>query len=180
MKTIKNTFLALFVAMIVFSCNSGPTLQTYFVDHQETPDFTSADIPTNIVKFDTASLSDRQLNAYNSVERLNFLGFKVSETNKELYNKELDKIKVILEDKRYNDLIEFNDRGKKVVVKYIGDNDAADELIVFGSSADLGFGIVRVLGDDMKPSDMASLVKALDHADVDGEQLQSIADFFKQ
>ncbi|EMQ94766.1 hypothetical protein D778_00406 [Xanthomarina gelatinilytica] len=164
---------------MLVSCNNGESLQTYFVDNQETPDFISADIPTTIVELDQTTLTEDQKEAYNSVKRLNFLGFKLTENNQDAYAQELSKVKSILNDKKYIELMEFNDRAAKVVVKYIGDDDAADEFIVFTSSKDMGFGIVRILGNDMRPEKMATLVNAIQNADIDSSQLEDIAGFFK-
>ncbi|WP_417858536.1 DUF4252 domain-containing protein [Xanthomarina gelatinilytica] len=177
--SIKLTFFSLLACIMLVSCNNGESLQTYFVDNQETPDFISADIPTTIVELDQTTLTEDQKEAYNSVKRLNFLGFKLTENNHDAYAQELSKVKSILNDKKYIELMEFNDRTAKVVVKYIGDDDAADEFIVFTSSKDMGFGIVRILGNDMRPEKMATLVNAIQNADIDSSQLEDIAGFFK-
>ncbi|HCY82510.1 DUF4252 domain-containing protein [Xanthomarina gelatinilytica] len=177
--SIKLTFFSLLACIMLVSCNNGESLQTYFVDNQETPDFISADIPTTIVELDQTTLTEDQKEAYNSVKRLNFLGFKLTENNQDAYAQELSKVKSILNDKKYIELMEFNDRAAKVVVKYIGDDDAADEFIVFTSSKDMGFGIVRILGNDMRPEKMATLVNAIQNADIDSSQLEDIAGFFK-
>ncbi len=177
--SIKNTLFSLLALIVLVSCNNGESLQTYFVDNQESADFLSADLPTSIVKIDEMSLSKEQKEAYKSVKRLNFLGYKATESNKENYSAELSKVKSILKDKKYNDLIEFNDKAAKIIVKYIGDDDSADEFIVFASSKETGFGIVRILGDDMRPEKMATLVDAMQNADFDESQLNGITDFFK-
>ncbi|HLV71104.1 MAG TPA: DUF4252 domain-containing protein, partial [Xanthomarina sp.] len=124
--SIKLTFFSLLACIMLVSCNNGESLQTYFVDNQETPDFISADIPTTIVELDQTTLTEDQKEAYNSVKRLNFLGFKLTENNQDAYAQELSKVKSILNDKKYIELMEFNDRAAKVVVKYIGDDNAAD------------------------------------------------------
>ncbi|PWK17918.1 DUF4252 domain-containing protein [Xanthomarina spongicola] len=177
--SIKKLLFSLLACIVLVSCNNGESLQTYFVDNQEMPDFLSADLPTTIVKIDESTLSKDQIEAYNSVKRLNFLGYKIKENNLEDYTLELSKVKSILNNKKYNDLIEFNDKAAKVVVKYIGDDDTADEFVVFASSKDMGFGIVRILGDNMRPEKMATLVDALQNADFDESQLNGITDFFK-
>ncbi|TYA55985.1 DUF4252 domain-containing protein [Formosa maritima] len=177
--SIKKLLFSLLACIVLVSCNNGESLQTYFVDNQETPDFISADVPTTIVKIDETTLSEDQKEAYNSVKRLNFLGYKIKENNLEDYTLELSKVKSILNNKKYNDLIEFNDKAAKIIVKYIGDDDTADEFVVFASSNDLGFGIVRILGNDMRPEKMVSLVDALQNADFDESQLNGITDFFK-
>jgi Tfp pilus assembly protein PilP len=177
--SIKKTLFSLLAVIMLVSCNNGESLQTYFVDNQETPDFISADVPTTIVKIDETTLSEDQKEAYNSVKRLNFLGYKIKENNLEDYTLELSKVKSILNNKKYIDLIEFNDKAAKIIVKYIGDNDAAEEFVVFASSNDMGFGIVRILGNDMRPEKMVTLVDAMQNVDFDESQLSGITDFFK-
>lgn len=161
------------------SCENKTTLQGYFVDHQEAKNFMSQDLPIAMLKLDESKLTNEQRDAYKSVNRLNFLGFKVDETNAEAYNTELTKVKTILSDKKYNELMEFSDKGNRIVVKYIGNNAKADELVVLGSSKTLGFGIVRILGDNMSPDKMANLVSALQYAQMDQGKLQEMMGFFK-
>ena len=164
---------------MLVGCNNGESLQTYFVDNQETPDFISADIPTTIVELDETTLSEDQKEAYKSVKRLNFLGFKLTDSNQDVYNQELAKVKSILSNKKYIELLEFNDKAAKVVVKYIGDDDAAEEFIVFTSSKDMGFGVVRILGNNMRPEKMATLVDAVQKANIDSSQFEDVIGFFK-
>ncbi|WP_250434492.1 DUF4252 domain-containing protein [Hanstruepera flava] len=180
MKTsIKTIFYGLLASILLVSCNNGPTLQTYFVDNQEAPNFISADLPTSVVKLDEASLSEDQKEAYSSLKKLNFLGYKMSETNSDTYKAELEKVKLILQDKKYIELMEFRDQAMKFEIKYIGDDDSADEVVIFANSPDMGFGIIRVLGDDMRPEKIATLTNAVQSADFDKSQLDGITDFFK-
>lgn len=180
MKTsIKTKLFGLLALIVLVSCNNGPSLQTYFVDNQESADFITADIPTSVVSLDETTLSEKQKVAYNSVKRLNFLGYKKNETNAAEYDLELAKVKAILKSEKYIDLMEFSDKAMKFDIKYIGDDDSADEVVIFANSPEMGFGIVRVLGDDMRPENMATLVDALQKADFDESQLNGITDFFK-
>ena len=176
---LKHSILLLILALILVGCNNGPSLQRYFVDKQETENFITQDIPISMLKIDESKLSIEQKEAYNSVNRLNFLGFKPNETNTDILKAEIAKVKTILSDDRYNDLIEFSDKGIRIVVKYIGNDEDAEEVIVFGSSKELGFGIVRVLGNDMSPDKMATLVSVLQNANVDESQLKDVMSFFK-
>jgi hypothetical protein len=164
---------------VTVSCNDKASLQRYFVDNQEAKDFLTQDIPISVLKIDESNFTKEQKEAYNSVSRLNFLGYKANETNAETLNVEIAKVKAILSDDRYIDLMEFSDKGNKIVVKYIGNDEEADEVIVFGSSKEYGFGIARVLGNDMSPDKMATLVSVLQGANVDEGQLQDIMSFFK-
>lgn len=177
--TLNIILLSLFTMFVTVSCNDKASLQRYFVDNQEAKDFLTQDIPISVLKIDESNFTKEQKEAYNSVSRLNFLGYKANETNAETLNVEIAKVKAILSDDRYIDLMEFSDKGNKIVVKYIGNDEEADEVIVFGSSKEYGFGIARVLGNDMSPDKMATLVSVLQGANVDEGQLQDIMSFFK-
>ncbi|WOD44263.1 DUF4252 domain-containing protein [Hwangdonia lutea] len=178
-RTIKHIVLVFSLAIAFVSCNDGKSLQTYFVDNQESSNFMTQDIPISMVKIDESKFTEEQKEAYNSVKRLNFLGYKTEGTDVEVYKAELAKVKAILSDKKYNDLMEFSDKGNKIIVKYIGTEDEADEVVIFGSAKELGFGIVRVLGNDMNPDKMVTLVSAMQNANVDENQVQDIMNFFK-
>ncbi|MEP1489645.1 MAG: DUF4252 domain-containing protein [Algibacter sp.] len=178
-RTIKYIVCALLVSFTIVNCSSKPSLQRYFVDNQETKNFISQDLPLSMLNMDESKLDDTQREAFKSVKRLNFLGYKLDETNAETYNTELAKVKTILKDDQYNELIEFSDKGNKVLVKYLGNEEEADEVILLGSSKELGFAVVRILGDDMRPDKMYALVEAMQHTDFDKSQFEGIADFFK-
>ncbi|CAH8290129.1 uncharacterized protein DUF4252 [Mariniflexile fucanivorans] len=178
-RTINHMLLIFVATLMCVSCNDGASLQRYFVDHQESKNFITQDVPISMLKIDESKLTVEQKEAYHSVKRLNFLGYKANETNAQTLKVELAKVKAILKDEKYKELIEFSDRGNKVVVKYMGDDEDADEVVVFGSSKDMGFGIVRVLGDAMSPDKMVALVSVLQNANVDKDQVQDIMNFFK-
>ncbi|MBC3757697.1 DUF4252 domain-containing protein [Hyunsoonleella sp. SJ7] len=172
-------FAILLLCAVMFNCKSEPSLQRYFVDNQETTDFISQDIPISMLELDETKLTEEQKEAYKSVRRLNFIGFKADEKNQDTYSTKLEEVKDILRQEQYQDLMEFQDRGNKFVIKYVGDDDEADEVIVLGSSKEVGFGVVRLLGDDMKPEKMYALVEAMRHSGMDASQFKEMTDFFK-
>lgn len=178
MKSIKNPLIILFLGLLLVGCSSGASLQTYFVDKQETKNFISQDIPLSMVKVDQSKFNEEQKEAYNSVSRLNFLGYKIDEKNLDGYNTEVKTVKAILDQPKYKELMEFNDKGTKVVVKYIGSDEDADEVVLFGSSKTMGFAVVRLLGNDMSPDKMMTLMQAMQTSDMDGSQINEIMNFF--
>ncbi|MDA9343756.1 DUF4252 domain-containing protein [Algibacter sp.] len=178
-RAIKYLAYALLTAVIFISCGDNVSLQRYYVDNQESKNFISQDIPLSLMQIDKSNFTEAQEEAYNSVNKLNFLGYKVNETDTETYLAELAKVKTILSYSKYNDLMEFSDKGNKIYVKYIGTDEEADEVIVFGSAKDMGFGIVRILGDDMNPDKMVTLISALQNANIEEGQIENIMNFFK-
>lgn len=174
--------IAYMVILVVtlFSCNQNPSLQTYYVDNQEKPNFLSVDIPANFLNLDMSSLTAEQKEAYESIEKLNMLAYRLNANNEAEYNTELQKVKTILEDPKYEELMRGgNAVDGKFVIKILGEEDDIEEFILFGSSNDKGFAIVRVLGDEMNPMKIMNLVSALDKANIDDGQAQEFMNFFK-
>lgn len=178
-RTIKYFVYSICTAILLISCGNGESLQAYYVDHQETKGFISQDFPLSMIEVDKSGFTEKQKEAYTSVDKLNFIGYKVNDNNLETFNTELAKVKSILSNEKYNDLMEFSDRGNKISVKYLGTDDEADEVILFGSSPEMGFGIVRILGDDMSPDKIVTLIEAMQNADIDESQIDDIMNFFK-
>ncbi|WP_100612662.1 DUF4252 domain-containing protein [Confluentibacter lentus] len=177
-QSIKYIVVIIIAAFFLVSCNNGLTMQRYFVEHQEAKNFLAQDVPISMLNIDESKLTAEQKEAYKSVERLNFLGYKVDSIHVDEFNSELAKVKTILKDEKYNELIDFSYGGAKISVKYIGD-DEADEFIVFGSSKEMGFGIVRILGDNMSPEKMIALGQLFGNSNVDTSQFKDMMTFFK-
>ena len=178
-RTIKYIIYTFLATVIFISCGDGLSLQRYYVDNQEAKNFITQDLPLSMIEIDKSTFTNEQKEAYESVNKLNFLGYKSNEENLETFNAELTKVKTILSNSKYNDLMEFNDKGNKIIVKYIGDDDEADEIVVLGSAQEMGFGIVRILGNDMNPEKMVTLIHAFQKANIEESQVQDIMSFFK-
>ena len=162
------------------SCNQGPTLQTYYVDNELKPGFTSLDIPTSFVDIDQTTLTDEQKEAYESVDKLNMLAFVLDENNKDQFDVELAKVKTILKDPKYQELIRGgNSTDGKFVVKYLGEIEEIEELIIFGSANEKGFALVRVLGNDMNANKIMTLTSALENVNMTDTNMTQFMDFFK-
>ena len=166
---------------VLIGCKQGETLQGYFIANQGAPDFISIDIPTSLVSIDQATLTDVQKEAYNSVSKLNMLGYRLTEGNEAEYKAELAKVQSILKDDRYEELFRGgNSTDGRIVVKYIGTDSTIDELILFGSANDRGFAIVRVLGDNMEPAKIMKLGNVVKNATSQEGGVAEFMKFFKK
>lgn len=179
MQLIQKILVTIAVALLLASCSKQPSLQKYYVENQEKQDFIVLDIPASMAGLDESLFTPKQKKAYESVEKLNFLGFKKKETNEAIYKAEKKKVKELLKDESYAELFKFKDKKTNAVVKYLGTETAIDEVIVFGSDDKTGFGIVRILGNDMKPEDMVMLIEAMRTANIDDTKLKDIVKFFQ-
>ncbi len=158
------SYLALLVVITLFtvSCNKNPTLQTYFVESNNNNEFISVDIPSSVLSLKNKDASDEVKETLKSIKKVNFLGFQVKDDNIEKYKKETKKIKTILANPKYQDL--FSIGGKRsLAIKYLGEDDAIDEIIIFGADIDKGFILVRLLGKKMNPSKMKTLIDEINY-----------------
>lgn len=177
---IKNLAGMILLIVTAYSCNQGPSLQSYYVDNQEQAHFFSVDVPTNMLNLNKSELSEDQKEAYKSIQKLNMLAYRVSPDNQVAYEAELAKVKTILDDSKYEELMRGgNPEDGGFVIKFLGEEDDIDEFILFGNSEDKGFAIIRVLGKKMNPNKIMTLASALDKANIDDLQLTQFAEFFK-
>lgn len=181
MKTsIKSIVMSLLIATVLTSCGYGvETLQGYYVANQETPNFISIDIPVSFVNIDEDQLTKEQLEAYESINKLNMLGYRKSDDNVEEYKAELAKVQAILKDEKYQELFRGgNSTNGKILVKYIGTDTTIDELIIFGTMNETGFGIIRVLGNNMEPAKIMMLGEVVNQMSSDENAVEDFMKFF--
>ena len=179
-QSIKKLVAVLLLVVTFTSCNQGPTLQTYFVDNELKSGFLSVDAPVSLLNLEKVELSEDQAEAYESVDKLNILAFKVDESNTTEYEVELAKVKTILKDSKYQELMRGgNSVDGKFMVKFIGEVENIDELILFGNAKERGFVVARVLGDDMNAGKLMSLQDVLKDMNFEDSNLNGLTDFFK-
>ncbi|AIZ43282.1 DUF4252 domain-containing protein [Cellulophaga baltica] len=177
---MKNVKFSLVIAWVLlfFSCSSTQSLQEYYVDNAENPNFLSFDLPASLLNIDQVELTPEQKKAYASLKKLNVLAFKKTLDNAASYVTEKAKVKAILKNDKYQELMKLNTSYGKGSIKFLGDDDAIDEVIIYGDTDDKGFVLVRVLGDNMNPANLMQLIKAMEKSNFDGKQLEGLLDVF--
>ncbi len=165
--------------LLLTACSSQQSLQEYYVDNSENPNFISIDVPASILKMDVVDLTPVQKEAVESLRKFNLLAFKKNSDNDAEYQLEKKKVKEILKNDEFVELMKINSQYGKGVIKYLGDEDAIDEVIIFGDSKEKGFALIRVLGKDMNPAHIVQLMQAIQKSDYRGEGLGEIGAFLK-
>ncbi len=161
------------------ACTSSESLQEYYVSNSDNPNFISLDVPASILNLDSVNLSNQQREALQSLKKLNILAFRKTAGNEEAFEKEKTRVQSILKDEDFMELMKLNSSYGKGVVKYLGNESAVDEVIIYGSSDDKGFALIRVLGDEMNPAHMIQLLQEIQRSDRNGKELRQIGDFLK-
>jgi len=167
--------IALFGSVILMmSCNNNQSLQEYYVDNQGDKEFVAVDVPTSLFA-NTEKLTADQKKTLETVKKINILAIPKKQENETKIEAEKIKISNILKDEKYQLLMKFGGGSSKMAVYFTGDDEAVDEIIVYGEDEVRGMGIARVLGDDMNPSDILQLVRSLQKGDIDLDGVEGIS-----
>ena len=179
-QSIKKSIVMLLLVTAFTSCNQETSLQTYYVDNELKPGFASFDVPTSLVNVEDVDMTEEQKEAYDSVDKLNVLTYMKEDTDASEYKLELEKVNTILKNPKYEELIRGgNTTDGKFVVKFLGEIDQIDELIIFGNIENKGFMIARILGDNMNAGKLMTLSSVLEQANFEDSNLKSLTNFFK-
>ncbi|MFK5973846.1 MAG: DUF4252 domain-containing protein [Flavobacteriaceae bacterium] len=178
MKKIISVSIVL-VFVLISSCSSRQSLQEYYVANSESSNFLSLDIPTSILNLDTADLSATQKEALGALKKLNVLAFKKTTENAAAFKIEKAKVKAILKSDKFIELMKMNTSYGKATVRYLGDENVIDEVIIYGDNDDKGFVLIRVLGNKMNPAHLVQLLQAIQKSDYKGDGLEKLGDLIK-
>jgi hypothetical protein len=175
---MKNILFSLLL-MSFIACEKEPSLQKYFVEKTESTDFISVDMSPSILNIKPDALSTEQQEALKTFKKMNILAFKINDENKMKFDGERTKVKEILRDEKYQELMKFGSGKEGATVYFVGKDDAIEEFVLYGSQNDNGFAVVRILGDKMNPEDFMTLLSAIQKSDIDMNELKSLEGIFK-
>lgn len=167
------------ILLFMAGCSNNQSLQEYYVDNSENPNFLALDVPANILNLQEADLDETQIEALRSLKKLNILAFRKTEENIGDFKTERTKVDKILKNSDFKELMKLNSKFAKGVIKYKGDGDAIDEVVIYGTSEDKGFALIRVLGKNMNPAHLVQLMQAVENADLNGQGFAEISDLLK-
>jgi hypothetical protein len=74
--------------------------------------------------------------------------------------------------------MKFGSKNRGATLKYLGEEDAIDEIIVFASDDEKGFALFRLLGENMRPDQMIKLLNSIERGDINASELGSIGKLF--
>ena len=172
--------IAVLFCLFLMSCNSEPTLQKYFVANSENKNFMTFDISSDILNVDKAKLTAEQKEAIKSFQKINILAFKLNDSNKSQFDAERSKLNLILKDVKYQQLMKFDSGNQAASVSFIGDDEHIDEFVFYANKKESGFAVVRVLGKDMNPTSIMTMMSVLQKSDIDLEQLKPLQEMFQK
>ena len=172
--------LGIFLAATLVSCNEEPTLQSYFVDKQEDNRFVKFDVPSSLITEDSDLLNAEQKEVMQSVRKLNIMAYPIKEGDslKAEYQIEKQNVIDILAREQYQTLISFGSPTQGASLKFVGETDAIDELVIFASDEERGFAIFRLTGNDMDPEKFVNMMRSIETGDLDVSQMNGLGQLF--
>lgn len=173
-------FTTAILAVLTFvSCNSEPSLQKYFVENTDNKNFIALDVSPSILNVEKTKLSTEQNEALKSFDKMNILAFKANDKNQAQFETERAKVKAILKDPKYQQLMTFGSGKDGASISYVGTDDNIKEFVVFANRKQNGFAVVRVLGKNMNPNNIMTLMSVLKESKIDMEQLKPLQQLVK-
>lgn len=178
MGLIKYSIPFIMALLALASCSNEGSLQKYLVDKQDDDKFLKVDVATSLMQPDDSSLSEEQKDILNTVKKVNVVAYKIKDGNTAEYETEKEKLASIMNQEKYKTLIKYGSNNRGATLKYLGEEDAIDEVIVFASDNDKGFAVFRLLGENMRPDQMIKLMNSIDNGDLDVSKFSGIGELF--
>lgn len=172
---MKKLLFLVSVVMLLCSCEDKPSLQKYFVENTESSKFIAVDLAPSIIKTDKMALSETEIAALKSFEKMNILAFRTDSANSVGYEEEIKEVKTILKDESYQQLMKAGSGNDGAAIYFVGEDDEhIEEFVVLVGKKENGFAVVRVLGKDMNPTHIMNMLSLLQKSQVNLDQLKPL------
>ena len=155
------------ITIFLSACGNDASLQKYIVEKQNDNSFITLDIPSSLILTDENELSDEQLKTVKSIKKVNMLALQLKKDNLLQYEAEKERVSAILSQDAYQTLMKYGSNEMGATLMFTGDVEAIDELIIFASDEEKGFGLFRVIGDNMNPTQVIKLMEDVNSKNFD-------------
>lgn len=175
------TVLALILMVVLLaSCDQKPTLQKYYVEHSGKPNFSSFDVAPTFINAKKLTLTPQQKEALESLHKFNILLYSKDKNKPAEYEAEKAKVKSLIKSDNYEELMKFNTGAMGASISTKGEGTDIEEFVVVMNNSDSGFGVIRVLGDNMTPENIFTIAELIQKAGIDKNQLKPLEELMTQ
>lgn len=123
---------------------------------------------------DVSQMSASSQEAYNSINKVNLLYYPIDKQNTAAFEKENAQLNAILKSDDFKTLMTHKSDGINMRFLYDGSSESIDEMIIYGSSPEMGLGVARVLGDDMKLGSIMKMMEEMKNVNLDQTGINKI------
>jgi hypothetical protein len=174
---VKSVYIiAILGCLLASGCNSEPSLQKYFVEKTENKNFIALDVSPSVLNIDMKKLTPEEKKSVESFEKVNILAFRIDENNKTEFAAERENVAKILKDEKYQQLMKFGKGKEGGSISFVGSDEHIEEFVLYANRNDSGFAVIRILGNDMNPTDIMNVMSVLKQSDINMDQLKPLQD----
>lgn len=179
MMVVARYLLALVLGFIALTSCSDKSLQKYLVEKQDDDKFVKMDIAASLLQGRNSNFTQEEKDILKTLKKVNVVAYPIIEGDTADFVKEKNELKTILDQAQYKELTRIKSNDWNATLKYTGEEDAIDEVIVFASDDKRGFAVFRLLGENMRPDQMLKLMKSVESGDLDVSKLEGFGEIFK-
>lgn len=165
-------------AVTLLSC-SDKSLQKYLVEKQDDDKFVKMDIAASLLQGRSSNFTQEEKDILSTIKKVNVVAYPIKEGDTTDFEKERNELKDILDQDQYKELTRIKSNNWNATLKYTGEEDAIDEVIVFASDDKRGFAVFRLSGENMRPDQMLKLMKSAERGDLDVSKLSGLGEIFR-
>lgn len=178
MKLLRNSIALILVGLTFVSCNEK-SLQKYLVEKQDDDKFVKVDLATSLLEGKNSNFTQEEKDILQTIKKINVVAYPIKDEDTANYNAEKKELEAILSQDRYKELTRIKSNDWNATLKYTGEEDAIDEVIVYANDNDRGFAVFRVLGEKMRPDQILKLMHSAERGDFDLSKLSGLGKVFK-
>lgn len=172
-------FMALLLGAMTLNSCSDKSLQKYLVEKQDDDKFVKMDVAASLLQGRNSNFTQEEKDILSTIKKVNVVAYPIKENDTADFEKERNELKAILDQEQYKELTRIKSNNWNATLKYSGEEDAIDEVIVFASDDNRGFAVFRLLGENMRPDQMLKLMKSAESGDLDVSKLEGFGEIFK-
>ncbi len=178
MKLIYYLIGLILVGITLVSC-SDKSLQKYLVEKQDDAKFVKVDIASSLLEGKNSNFDQEQKDILKTIKKVNVVAYPIKNGDTADYIAERKELESILSQDRYKELTRIKTKDWNATLKYTGEEDAIDEVIVYANDNERGFAVFRLLGENMRPDQMLQLMKSVEKGDLDLSKFSGLGEIFK-
>lgn len=178
MKNLKK-LISFCIAILLTACNQNPSLEKYFVESTDKPNFINLDVSPTMLITDKMALTTEQKEALKGFDKMNIVVLKKTASNHAEFETERKTVSSILKNEKYQELMKVSLGKEGGSISYVGSENHISEFIIAGNKSDIGLAVVRITGKDMNVNKVFDMVKALQSSNLSAKELAQLLDMFK-
>ncbi|MBZ9786295.1 DUF4252 domain-containing protein [Psychroflexus sp. CAK57W] len=162
---MKKIILIVFAMATLVACNSKPSLQEYLVKKENSAEFISASVPTNILFQNLENLSSEEKSSLQKIDKINLLAL-TKKKGEPILEEEREELRSILNQPDYQSLLNFSSGDREARLLFVGSEEKIDEMIFFGYDSELGLLLLRMRGNDVNANDIYQITQSAQNLDM--------------